>query len=316
MKESNQVVQYMKINDERYPQPIRKVSTSLCQKQSDSSLTDFSDQKKRKSKSAQYWDTCYITLLVVKRSYMKKSDLSVINTSLTWCKTLLNSEQTVLKDSLFWDDIFKTTCCKVQNRNEPQVIHSISLYIASSVKNLKTLSATQLRCLIKNINEGWTGSISVKGPQPQLNYFVEFRQSVFTVKQLNRLDLLISTIYDTFFFITTYWMYFLFLTCKVKCSAAALDVADWQNTHSMTIAVKGVVKLYKAVKHEKKLYWKIIDFSISYDHSSVRIYGHYTVINRDKTTFYCHSIHKFDFTALDDKDKWTAYKFIKNVYDV
>lgn len=83
MKESNQVVQYIKINSERYPQPIRKVSILLCQKQSDSSLTDFSDQKKRKSKSAQYQDTCYIMLLVIKKSYMKKSDLSVTNTSLT-----------------------------------------------------------------------------------------------------------------------------------------------------------------------------------------------------------------------------------------
>lgn len=111
-------------------------------------------------------------------------------------------------------------------------------------------------------------------------------------------------------------MYFLFFTCKVKCSAAALDVVNWQNTYSMTIAVKDVVKLYKVMKCEKKLYWEIINFSISHDHSSVRIYGHYTVIDRDKTTFYCHSIHKFDFMTSDDKDKWVAYKFIKNVYDV
>jgi hypothetical protein len=48
----------------------------------------------------------------------------------------------------------------------------------------------------------------------------------------------------------------------------------------------------------------------------VRIYGHYAVIEEDKTTFYRHPIHTFDFTALDGKDKWTAYKFTKNVYDV
>jgi hypothetical protein len=28
-----------------------------------------------------------------------------------------------------------------------------------------------------------------------------------------------------------------------------------------------------------------------------------------------HPIHTFDFTALDGKDKWTAYRFTKNVYD-
>jgi hypothetical protein len=48
----------------------------------------------------------------------------------------------------------------------------------------------------------------------------------------------------------------------------------------------------------------------------VRIYGHYPVIDGEKTTFYRHAIHTFDFTALDGKEKWTAYKFAKNVYDI
>jgi hypothetical protein len=32
--------------------------------------------------------------------------------------------------------------------------------------------------------------------------------------------------------------------------------------------------------------------------------------------FYRHPIHEFSFTALDGKEKWTAYKFTKNVYDI
>ena len=42
----------------------------------------------------------------------------------------------------------------------------------------------------------------------------------------------------------TYYMYFPFLTCEVKCGAAALDVADRQNAHSMTLAVRGIVELF------------------------------------------------------------------------
>jgi len=49
-------------------------------------------------------------------------------------------------------------------------------------------------------------------------------------------------------------MYFPFLTCEVKCSAAALDVADWQNAHSMTLAVRAVVELFRLVKREKELH--------------------------------------------------------------
>ena len=111
-------------------------------------------------------------------------------------------------------------------------------------------------------------------------------------------------------------MYFPFLTCEVKCGAAALDIADRQNAYSMTLAVRGIVEFFKLVKREKELHREILAFSISHDHRAVRIYGHYPVIDGDKATFYRHPIHTFDFTSLDGKEKWTAYKFTKNVYDL
>lgn len=111
-------------------------------------------------------------------------------------------------------------------------------------------------------------------------------------------------------------MHFPFLTCEVKCGEVALDIADRQNAHSMTLAVRGVVELYRAVKREEELHREILAFSISHDHTAVRVYGHYAVIKGDKTTFYHHPIHKFDFTTLDGKEKWTACKFTKNVYNI
>jgi len=70
------------------------------------------------------------------------------------------------------------------------------------------------------------------------------------------------------------------------------------------------------VKREKELHREILAFLISHDYRSVRFYGHYAIIEEDKTTFYRYPIYIFDFTALDGKDKWTAYKFTKNVYDI
>jgi hypothetical protein len=61
-------------------------------------------------------------------------------------------------------------------------------------------------------------------------------------------------------------MYFPFFTYKVKCGAAALDIADQQNAHSMTLAVRSVVELHKAVKREQELHREILAFSISEDH--------------------------------------------------
>jgi hypothetical protein len=49
----------------------------------------------------------------------------------------------------------------------------------------------------------------------------------------------------------TYYIYYPFLTCEVKCGAAALDIADRQNAHSMTLAVRAVVELFRLIGREK-----------------------------------------------------------------
>ncbi|KAL2178447.1 uncharacterized protein P884DRAFT_258551 [Thermothelomyces heterothallicus CBS 202.75] len=113
----------------------------------------------------------------------------------------------------------------------------------------------------------------------------------------------------------TYYMYFPFLTCEVKCGAAALDIADRQNAYSMTLAVRAIVELFRAVQREDELNRQILAFSVTHDHRSVRIYGHYPVITGKDIKYYRHPIRTFDFTDLDGKEKWTAYRFTKNVYD-
>lgn len=71
---------------------------------------------------------------------------------------------------------------------------------------------------------------------------------------------------DTSFFIAIYFIYFLFLTCEAKCSAIALDVVNRQNAHSMTLAVRGVMELFKLVKREKELYQEILAFLVSHNY--------------------------------------------------
>jgi hypothetical protein len=135
---------------------------------------------------------------------------------------------------------------------------------------------------------------------------VGFRQEAFTNDQLNKIQPFVGELTDTSFFMATYYMYFPFLTCEAKCGAAALDIADRQNAHSMTLAVRGVVELFRLAKREKELHREILAFSVSHDHRTVRIYGHYPVIDGKNTTFYRHSICKFSFTELDGKEKWAG----------
>ncbi|EER37024.1 conserved hypothetical protein [Histoplasma capsulatum H143] len=48
----------------------------------------------------------------------------------------------------------------------------------------------------------------------------------------------------------------------------------------------------------------------------MRIYGHYALVKEKQTTFYRRPIRKFDFTEQDGKERWTAYRFTRNIYDI
>lgn len=297
----------------------KKSSASLRRKNSQSTLQTGSDQLPREVKSAQYRNSDYVLELEVEGSYMHDSDLNITDDSKSLCRRLLQMEQTVPQDSLFRDDLFAKTCRNLQNRNEAMVIRDIGLLIVPSVQTLATFGATHLNHLYETANEGWNSALPflIHKTPPQPDYSVGFGRSAFTQEQLNKLKPFIGEPGSKVLthFMTTTRMYFPFLTCEVKCGAAALDVADRQNAHSMTVAVRAFVELFKCVGREKELDRAILAFSISHDHRTVRIYGHYAVIEGDKSMFYCHPIRTFDFTEQDGMEKWATLRFVKNVYD-
>ena len=183
-----------------------------------------------------------------------------------------------MKNSLFRDDLLRAICDKVQNKNEARVIRNIASYIVPSIENLKTLGATHLEHLIEEINECWTNNIEVENSLSKSNYSVEFKRSAFIEKQLKKLDPLIDNVFYIFLFVATYRMYFLFLICEMKCDVATLNVIDRQNAHSMTVVVRDVIELYRAVKREKELHREILVFFISHDHMCENLWS----LSRDR----------------------------------
>ncbi|TEY38610.1 hypothetical protein BOTCAL_0483g00020 [Botryotinia calthae] len=296
----------------------KRSSSSLREKKSEASSATPSDQKPREFRSISYIRPGYENVLASKGSFMRTFELGITDESEGLCETLLTAEQSIPQDTLFRDDLFVKTCESVKSRNETMVIRDISLLICPSAQNLRIYGAEHLKVLNESVNEGWNNAISIHGSRPQPDYSVGFDYFAFTDDQFQKLKPFVGEIADivSSYFMATWQMYFPFLTCEVKCGAAALDVADRQNAHSMTIAVRGIVELFRLGKREKELHREILGFSISHDHESVRIYGHYPVIDGQKTTFYRHPIRKFNFTELRGKEKWTAYKFTKNVYDI
>ncbi|KAL1622273.1 hypothetical protein SLS56_008806 [Neofusicoccum ribis] len=290
------------------------MSSASSTNSSNATPTQF-DQKLREAKSAPFRDSRYETLLEAKNSFLRNDDAGIKKETKKLCRNLLEVEQVVPEDTLFSDDIFEETYEIMRKRNEARLIRDITLLIVPSAEIHTIRRPRHQRILVETVNKGWNSSIPVTSPRPQPDYSVGFRREVFTVDQLKRLEPFVGTLWDESYFAATWYMYFPFLTCEVKCGAAALDIADRQNAHSATLAVRAVVELFRLVKREKEVDREILAFSISHDHSSVRIYGHYPAIEGKDMKYYRHPIRKFDFTEDDGKDKWTTYKFTKNIYD-
>ncbi|KAI9778935.1 MAG: hypothetical protein M1816_003800 [Peltula sp. TS41687] len=199
--------------------------------------------------------------------------------------------------------MFISTCERVRTANEAKVIDKIARLIVPSAEDLADFGSKHLKHLVESINEGWGNAIPVTKTRPQPDYAVGFGRSAFTKEQLDKLRPFVGKLTDTSYFMATYYMYFPFFTCEVKCGAAALDIADRQNAHSMTLAMRAIVGLFRLAKREKEVNCEILAFSVSHDHRVVRIYGHYPVVDREDTKYYRHPIRDFSFTELDGKEK-------------
>lgn len=170
-------------------------------------------------------------------------------------RDLLDGVQPVPKDTIFDDPVFVNACQNLQGRNKARVIQDISRLIVPSVETA-ALRTRSLRYLVESVNEGWNNSVPLTVPCPQPDYSVGFKREAFSDEQLAKLSSFIgdSIAGDQSFFMATSYMYFPFLTCEVKCGAEALDVADRQNAHSMTLAVRAVTELFRAVNREAEVH--------------------------------------------------------------
>jgi len=109
---------------------------------------------------------------------------------------------------------------------------------------------------------------------------------------------------------------FPFLAMDVKCGQVGLDLADRQNAHSSAIAARAIVSFFRIAGREKDLHRRIVCWSISHNNRSVLIYGYYTVIDSEHTSYYTH-LHNGHFISpqITNETRWTSYKFVKNLYE-
>lgn len=309
---------------------------SLSRKRSNTSLasettpTQITGSMSRDQKCAPYRHPLFQRQLKECGSFMDDHELGITVESEKLCQQLLKGPQPTPQDTLFSDDeLFKKTCKRLKGENETKAVLRISQLIVPSAEILADKGAKHLAILRETTNACWTNSIpfinppgsgsgSRSGPRPQPDFGLGFDRDAFNPEQLQKLQPFLGDLLaDHSLFAATYQMYFPFLTSEVKCGDGELDVADRQNAYAQSVILRGLHALFQLVGREEELHREINGFSISHNDEYVRIWGHYAVIDGKDVKFYRHLISKFIFAPSGEGDqRWKAYKFVKNVYDL
>jgi hypothetical protein len=223
-------------------QAFNKKRSASSQPKSDNSATS------REGKNPVAKDRMYEDILEAAKIFMyHNGKVTPTDACVTLRKTLLDQTQLVPKDSLFRDDLFQETCFRLCNENEDKVFADITPLIVPHAEILHAFGVEQLGHLVDHVK--------------QPDYAVGFNKSAFSQSQLEKLDPFIEGWKYTPFLATTS-MYFPFLTCEVKCGNEALNIADRQNAHNGSVAVKQLVNLYREIFRESELHRKILAFSV------------------------------------------------------
>lgn len=240
----------------------------------------------------------------------------ITNACRTLCQSLLETKQPRPPDSLFRDSLFKNACETLHNGSKASIMRDISPLLVPSIRDLYSYGEDYLESMIDHINVEWYSCIPILYRQvPQPDYCVGCGATVFTKEQRQKLEPLIGGWKGTPFLVSSK-MYFPYLTVEVVGGNELLQVADRLNSHSAGIAISQVVELYRAVSRQDELNRKILVFSVSHNQRCVRIYGHYPVIEGDESLVYRHTVAMLDISSKNCKDKWKAYRFTRNLYDI
>ena len=296
----------------------KRSSVSLRRKRSDSSIAASatpSDQKSRHGKSAAYAQKGYQMLLGRKGVFLD-SELRISDEDERLCQNLLKTECHIPNDTLLRDDLYRETIAELQDRNKFRVIQDLGRIFVPSVQTLAKISDKRFGVFVESVNEGWDSCYPLLNPHPQPDYAVGFGRSGISESRIAKLQPLIRD--DPTFpsdLTSTYYMYFPFFTTEVTCGSVALDIADLQNAHSMGIAVRAILTIFRLAGREIELHNKIVAYSVSHDHRLARLNGWGPVIDGDYFTVRSILVQSLDIAAPKGLERWTPRRFSFGVYE-
>ncbi|MCJ1462015.1 hypothetical protein MMC07_000615 [Pseudocyphellaria aurata] len=202
-----------------------------------------------------------------------------------------------------------------RNRNEAIVNRDVTPILIPSITSLYFGGDDSLEHVIDEVNEMWCSQCFLEGPQIKPDLAIGLFSSAFTEEEIFKMNMYATV--DNWTRTTTH-MYFSFLMCEVKSGEQGLDIADRQNMHSCSVAVRAILRIQQAAnkcrpeKVTDSLDRKILVFSISHTQQNARLFGHYGIAREQTWTYYRHCIQTFDL--IYNKNSLLAiHNFVRNI---
>ncbi|EXJ82292.1 hypothetical protein A1O3_06105 [Capronia epimyces CBS 606.96] len=236
----------------------------------------------REKKYAAYRDDNYSVVLEMKGSFMRPSDAGLVDEDKALCEDLLHISQPSLS------------------------IH----YLMKNSIDFRPFSAADLKPESTSIYT--PGCHSVLWTTAATGSHLGFKWSNFTETQRKKLSIDPS---EKSYYTAREDIYFPFMTSEVQCGGC-LYLADLPNTHSMTIALRGIVDLYRKANCASDVHRRALGFSISHDEYCIRIYVQYPEIDGEKTTFWRETIQQHPLNYGKGQANWTCGQFTLNVCQI
>ncbi|KAK5311994.1 hypothetical protein LTR93_011507 [Exophiala xenobiotica] len=245
-----------------------------------------------------YKDVNYPVVLETKGSFMRPSDAGLVKEDKILCEKLLYTHQPRPDHSLF-DDRFDKFQTLIRGRPE--------------ARNLSISGREEFRGLIEGHNDPWVKGISFYGPRPQPDRTYGFKWSNFTETQRRKLRF---EPLEKSYYTAREDIYFPFLTSEVKCGKQGLDLADRPNAHSMTVALRGIVDVFRKANRASEVHGRALGYSISHDDRSVRIYARYPEVEGENTLYFRETIKELNVGDEMGEHRRISHQFTLNVCQI
>lgn len=301
------------------PLLAKKKSKILRRKRSgafDALSTTSTDQTFQEEKSSAYNNPSYPELLRSAGIFLEDHPLGMSKAGKKLCDRLLHTLQDPPENTLFNDDTFNRTMRNIRGRNEATIIERISHLLVPSPETLALFGNTALDYVVESTNEGWNDCFPITNPRPQPDKAFGLLKSLFSEEHIQKLEYLLGPPGWQSLFKGTFNMVFPFFAKEAKGGPVGLFAADNQTAHSMGVAVRGLVELYKFSGRQKELHQEPLSFSVSHDDSSVRIHTYYPMIDEadmTKNTTWRATLDEF---YVKPKSKWSSWTFGMNCLQI